>query len=1092
MSRFSDIGRPGDTIAGSYGTQSDRLKDFYIPMLKRASRYDRVSGYFTSHGLRIAAQGLAEFIPGGGTMRLIVGAQLDPDDVKAIEDGRPIADAVADAILSGDPFKTEDVLVRHRLDVLAWLIKTGRLWIKVGLKVRADGTPISATEDRNYFHHKFGVFTDEAGLQLAFDGSGNESYSGWVGNSESFWTVASWWGDEWWGAQGQAKVDEFERMWVHHDAGPQWTILDLPDAVHQELIRFAPSSAPTAPDPESQIPPDERDDLVPTGLVIDLPASGSPDPRLFALRDAPKNRKWTGVTTSGVELLPHQVAVVRRAVETWERGGYLFADEVGLGKTIEVGTAVRELVLSGLAKRVLLLVPAGVIGQWQEELIEKLALWVPRWEHNRFTWPDGSIEATSGPWASDHRIVLASSHLARRRAQRGEVVAAGPWDILIVDEAHHARRQGGKSNGTPNALLNLLIGLRDEHAWHTLMLASATPMQMHPHELWDLLNQFDLPGDWSDETKYESYFGELRQKFDSRQWNFLCMMLAQHFADRGAEPNPGLDQFLAACENPQAKIIRRIPRRGLDRAKAFGLDDEARGLLDAWLLANNPMRDRTFRNTRKTLRAYQAAGRFPATIPDRHVEDVFLDMTDAEYSAYVRISSYISRHYNAALAAGGATRRGLGFIMTVYRRRLTSSFEAIKRSLQRRADVLAGRAESLLTDDDLTLFDDTPDEKDLAAAKKSLIAGEVQEIESFLAELDNLALDETKILRLTGPTGLINQALREGHSTILIFSQYADTVDYIRERLDQHFRGRVLAYTGKGGLRRDPGTGEWVAVDKQTAKDLFREGKEIQILVGTDSLSEGLNLQTCGFVLNYDMPWNFIRVEQRIGRVDRIGGLPRVEVRNLFYNRTVEANIYKAIATAQGGFDWIVGEAQPVLGSLEGLIESAALAGDDGQPMLGPEVAPTYAQQVLSAIQTQVAESQAQAIRLDMLDEERGDFVRIEPHWGEALTLDDVLATLLEVPATAQQLSPHSTWDRVYTVADAAGVPIAVTFDRATLDKRSPKVRLLSYGDPLFDLVLARAGVDAETVMTSKPELAEPPALTIAEQTGALPLGDTL
>lgn len=1093
MSGFSDIGRPGELIAGSYGTHSDRLKGFYEPMLKRAKRYDRVSGYFTSHGLRIAAQGLAEFIPGGGTMRLIVGAQLDPDDVKAIEDGRPIADAVAAAILSGDPFKTEDVLVRHRLDVLSWLIKTGRLWIKVGLKVRADGTPIAATEDRNYFHHKFGIFTDDAGLQLAFDGSGNESYSGWVGNSESFWVVASWWGDEWWAAQGQAKVDEFERMWVHHDAGPQWTILDLPEAVHLELIRYAPSSAPTAPDPETLIPPEERDDLVPTGLVIAAPAPGAVDPRLLALRDAPKNRKWTGVTTSGVELLPHQVAVVRRSVETWTRGGYLYADEVGLGKTIEIGTAVRELVLSGLAKRVLLLVPAAVLGQWQEELIEKLALWVPRFEQGQFMWPDRSTEpAPAGAWGSAHRIVLASSHLARRQSQRGALLAAGPWDIVVVDEAHHARRKGGKSDGEPNALLRLLVALNDEQAWRTLMLASATPMQMHPHELWDLLDQFSLPGEWSDEAKYESYFRELREKFDSRQWNFLCRMLAEHFADPGAEPNAGLDQFLASSENAQARIIRRIPRRGLDKAKAFGLDAEARGLLDAWLLANNPMRDRTFRNTRKTLRAYEAAGRFSATIPERHVEDVFLDMTEAEYAAYERISSYISRHYNAALAAqDGAVRRGLGFIMTVYRRRLTSSFEAIKRSLQRRADVLAGNASSLLTEDDI-LFDDPQDEKDLAAAKHSLFEGEIAEIESFLAALDDLPVDETKILRLTGPGGLIEQAFRDGHNTVLIFSQYADTVDYIRERLDQHYRGRVLAYTGKGGLRRDPQTDEWVSVDKKTAKTLFREGDQIKILVGTDTLSEGLNLQTCGFVLNYDMPWNFIRVEQRIGRVDRIGGQRDVEIRNLFYNRTVEANIYKAIATAQGGFDWIVGDAAPVLGSLEGLIQNAALAGDDGQPVLTHDDAPTYAQRALSVIQGQVAEAQAQAIRLDMLDEERGDFERIEPHWGEALTLDDLRSTLLEVPATAEQLSPHPEEPGVYLVEDAAGILVAVTFDREVLDKSSPKVRLLSYGDPLFDLVLVRAGIDVDTVVTSEPESPNGPVQTIAEQIGELPLGDTL
>lgn len=302
----------------------------------------------------------------------------------------------------------------------------------------------------------------------------------------------------------------------------------------------------------------------------------------------------------------------------------------------------------------------------------------------------------------------------------------------------------------------------------------------------------------------------------------------------------------------------------------------------------------------------------------------------------------------------------------------------------------------------------------------------------------------------------------------------------------------MLAYTGKGGLRRDPATDEWVSVDKKTAKTLFREGEQIKILVGTDTLSEGLNLQTCGFVLNYDMPWNFIRVEQRIGRVDRIGGQRQVEVRNFFYNRTVEANIYKAIATAQGGFDWIVGDAAPVLGSLEGLIQNAALAGDDGQPVLSPDDAPKYALRALSVIQDQVAEAQAQSIRLDMLDEERGDFARIEPNWGEALTLEDLRSILVEVPATAEQLTPHPEEPGLYFVEDTSGTPVAVTFDREVLDKSSPKVRLLSYGDPLFDLVLARAGVDVDSVVRSEPDSPNGAVLTIAEQIGELPLGDTL
>lgn len=1088
MSGFDGLGGPDEIIAGDYGTHSKRVRDFYVPLLKKATRYDRVSGYFSSYGLCLAAQGLVEFIPGGGTMRLIVGAQLNENDVRAVERGQPVEEAVAAAILSGDLFKSKDALTRHRLQVLAWLVANGRLWIKVGLKM-IDGLPVAATDDRDYFHHKFGIFSDDAGRQVAFIGSGNETRAGWVSNSESFWTVASWWGDQWWAAQGQKKVVEFERMWTHHDAGPGWTILDLPEAAHRELLRFAPPSAPSGPDPEMDLQEEQHVPPVPPLLVA---PAGAPDPRLLALRDAPKTRKWTGVTTSGVELLPHQVAVVRRAVERWERGGWLFADEVGLGKTIEVGTVLRELVLSGLAKRVLLLVPAAVLGQWQEELSEKLALWVPRWDGGKFNWPDQTQEgAPSGPWASSYPIVLASSHLARRQAERSKLRAGGPWDVVVVDEAHHARRQGGKANGTPNALLRILTDLRNEQAWTSLLLASATPMQMHPHELWDLVDQFGLPEDWSTEARYESYFSEMRVDFESRQWNLLCNMVDQHIADPAAVPNPGLDRVLASPDTPQGKTIRRISRRGLDRGKAFALDEPARPYLDAWLLANNPIRDRTFRNTRDTLRAYQEAGKFPAVIPRRHVEDRFLDMTPQEYAAYERISSYIRRHYNAAQAAGGATRRALGFIMTIYRRRLTSSFEAMRCSLQRRSDVLAGRSVDLVTEDEISLLDDALDKEELQEARRSLLAGEIAELESFLAELANLPPDETKVLRLAGPGGLIDEAFRTGHRTVLVFSQYGDTVRYLRERLDQHYRGGVLAYTATGGWRRDPSTDEWVPVDKKTSKDLFRAGEEIKILIGTDSLSEGLNLQTCGYVINYDMPWNFTRVEQRIGRVDRIDGQPLVEVRNLFYDRTVEADIYKTITAGHDGFNWVVGAAQPVLGSLEGLIKDAALRDDGGHSVLDDAI-PSYAQRALDVVRAQVEEAGHQAVRLDMLSETRGDFAGIEADWGDALTLDELSATLLDVPRTARQLVRHPEWSGVFLLDDAGGRPVAVTFDREVLNERSPDVRLLSYGDPLFDLVLERAGVDASTPAPMLGASPDGSVLTIAEQAGQLPLGDSL
>ena len=170
---------------------------------------------------------------------------------------------------------------------------------------------------------------------------------------------------------------------------------------------------------------------------------------------------------------------MRCVVDSWPRG-YLFADQVGLGKTIEAGFVIRELLLSGKAETFLLLVPAAVLRQWQEELAEKLNLRVNRFEDGEFYDPAGNAVPWNGsPWSA-FPIVLASSHLARRRDRRREVLASGPWDVVLLDEAHHARRKGKEINASPNAMLQLLDEIVRGQLCQALLLATATPMQMYP------------------------------------------------------------------------------------------------------------------------------------------------------------------------------------------------------------------------------------------------------------------------------------------------------------------------------------------------------------------------------------------------------------------------------------------------------------------------------------------------------------------------------------------------------------------------------------------------------------------------------------
>jgi len=1096
---FAEI---ADTIRPSYSTADDVVDGFYVPLLARALSYDRVAGYFTSWGLAIAARGLAQFVGGSGTMRLIVGAQLHADDIAASEDGAALAQVVEKRLSAGDLWSDLDEVRSYRLNLLAWLARQGRLQIKVGVPRRPDGTLIPATETDDYFHDKFGIFTDHENRHVAFIGSNNDSLHGWMGNSESFSVFPEW--SSAWGWNGTDLVSRFERYW-DDEHSPEWTIIPLSTAVRDSLLRVAEvTGPPLGPDPEQKRAGDGPPPVV--GAQSSLPDTGVPID-LRDLLDQPSRFPFTGVMSAGVLPLPHQMAVIDRAVRTFPRG-YLFGDEVGLGKTIEVGLTVRELILSRRTQRVLLLVPAAVLTQWQEELAEKIALWVPRWTDGHWVWPDGTETAPKpgDPWASKDPVVLASSHLARRGDQRPKLLAAAPWDLVVVDEAHHARRKGGKSDGAPNTLLTLLQELHARDGWQALYLASATPMQMYPHEAWDLIELFDLPGWWAESAqKFEAYFRELGIRWPSRQWNLLARMVRDNFSDPDTEANQALDQEILSTVKgpdrvsvisgvgPRSRVVipERLCKTTGDMVQAnaqwvrpVGEKPELASLVSAWLYTNNPMRDRVFRNTRDTLRAYRSAGIWPddATIPDRAVDDWLVDMSAVEEALYCQVQNYIRTKYDQAQhLASGQAKNAIGFILTVYRRRLTSSFHAIERSLRRRIAALEGQLDpkGLLTEDD-TIHDESAPEI-AGAIQVWALDDEIHDLRKLAGALGLVAAgDETKMMRLHQ---IVDEALAGGHQTVLVFTQYADTMEYIRDRLDAIYQGRIIGYASGGGTIRNHETGEWEKLTKRQTKDMFAKGDRVKVLVGTDTLSEGLNLQTCGRLVNYDLPWNFTRVEQRIGRIDRIGGHARVEVTNLLYDGTVETTVYRRLIETFGGFNAVVGMAQPVLGQVEQVIQSASLVDQcdhEGGLPAGPSATlfddDTDRLGLDEAVARVIAAANdASARTLAALDDHGSPVGGVT--WPEARTLDDFRVALLAVPGIAERLV-QSDQPGVWKMQTTGGERL-ITFDRDVVLALAPDVQLLTWASPLLDEFVDLAD-------------REPPIPSIAEQTGQFPIGDTL
>jgi superfamily II DNA/RNA helicase len=158
----------------------------------------------------------------------------------------------------------------------------------------------------------------------------------------------------------------------------------------------------------------------------------------------------------------------------------------------------------------------------------------------------------------------------------------------------------------------------------------------------------------------------------------------------------------------------------------------------------------------------------------------------------------------------------------------------------------------------------------------------------------------------------------------MVFTQFADTMDYLRDQLVKTGKS-VMCFSGRGGEVRNT-DGTWALITRDEVKRRFKEGRS-EILVCTDAAAEGLNFQFCGALVNYDMPWNPMRVEQRIGRIDRLGQrFSDIRIINLHYENTVEADVYRALRSRISIFENVVGGLQPILTALPQLIQDSVLS----------------------------------------------------------------------------------------------------------------------------------------------------------------------
>ena len=333
---------------------------------------------------------------------------------------------------------------------------------------------------------------------------------------------------------------------------------------------------------------------------------------------------------------------------------------------------------------------------------------------------------------------------------------------------------------------------------------------------------------------------------------------------------------------------------------------------------------------------------------------------------------------------------------------------------------------------------------------------------------------------------VIRELRQDGFGQAMVFTQYTDTMDFLRDELGrQDFladgdertrmdesggevaevsRGavrpqgalRLMCFSGRGGEIRSSG-GEWSAVGRDEVKRRFREG-EADLLLCTDAAAEGLNFQFCGALINYDMPWNPMRVEQRIGRIDRLGQAhSAIRIVNLHYEGTVETDVYRALRTRINLFEAVVGPLQPILAQLPRTIAGAVLSGrgrreeSAGRSVTErvPESDAGGRADVVEVIERQVREVRASGFDIDATVDTDVTMPARAPSPVAMQDLDRVIASPdLMPPGTDIQPLGHREYG---LLAPGMSERLRVTTDPGYYEEHSESVELWSPGNPLFE-----------------------------------------
>jgi superfamily II DNA or RNA helicase len=737
------------------------------------------------------------------------------------------------------------------------------------------------------------------------------------------------------------------------------------------------------------------------------------------------------VHTSLVEPLPHQITAVYEAMLPRQPLRFLLADDPGAGKTIMAGLLIKELIIRGDLQRCLVVCPGSLAEQWQDEL------------YRRFQLPfdiltnDKLEAARTGNWFLENNLVIARlDKLARNEDVQQKLQAPDcRWDLVVCDEAHKlsATFFGGEIKYTRRYKLGQLLAPLTRH----FLLMTATPHNGKEED-------FQL---------------------------FLALLDGDRFEGRFRD---GVHQVEVS------DLMRRMVKENLCKFDGTPL------------------------------------------FPERIAHTESYKLSNAEAQLYKAVTDYVRDEFNRAEALQNDKRAGtVGFALTILQRRLASSPEAIYQSLRRRRERLEKRCRELellqrgavamaiatavptLDAEDVEDLEEAPDiEVEAAEAEildQATAARTIDELKAELATLGRLEAlagavrrsgEDRKWRELAGllsviftPAAIDNQVGEDlvpyGAGTLppptpsprqklVIFTEHRDTLSYLDTRVSTLLGRKEAVVVIHGGMGRE---------ERLKAQESFRHDPEVQVLLATDAAGEGINLQRAHLMVNYDLPWNPNRLEQRFGRIHRIGQTEVCHLWNLVAEETREGDVYRTLLDkldqareALGGqvFD-VLGKLQFEGRPLRDLLLEAIRYGER------PEVRAKLTQAIANAVDRPQLQAllEERALAHDAMDAsrvarvredmERAEARRLQPHYIESF----FLAAFQQLGGTVRQREPRRyevthvpapirNRDRLIGI----GEPVLPRYERIAFEKTliapqgQPLAAFVCPGHPLLDATL--------------------------------------